>query len=161
MLENILGAPPPPPPNAVPPITPDTTGAKTPRDLLARHTSETACAGCHRKIDPVGLVLENYDPVGRWRDNWPEIDRPVDAKSTLPDGTKIDDVTDFKAWLVDNIDLFSQCVAEKLMTYATGRVLNYSERQEIADTVSGNHESGNGFRDLVLSLVTSETFRTK
>ena len=161
VLENILGSPPPPPPNAVPPITPDTTGAKTPRDLLKLHTSESSCAGCHRKIDPVGLVLENFDPVGRWREKWPDVDQRIDAASTLPDGTTITDVVDFKAWLVDNIDLFSCCLAEKLMTYATGRVLNYSERREIDTLVKANHESGNGFRDLVLALITSETFRTK
>ncbi|MEL6105136.1 MAG: DUF1588 domain-containing protein [Planctomycetota bacterium] len=161
VLENILGSPPPPPPNAVPPITPDTNGAKTPRDLLRLHTSESSCAGCHRKIDPVGLVLENFDPVGRWRERWPDVDRVIDAASTLPDGTEIRDVVDFKAWLVDNIDLFSCCLAEKLMTYATGRVLNYSERHEIETLVKANHESGNGFRDLVLTLITSDTFRTK
>ncbi|MEO1524740.1 MAG: DUF1588 domain-containing protein [Planctomycetota bacterium] len=161
VLENILGTPPPPPPNAVPPITPDTTGAKTPRDLLQRHTSEAACAGCHRKIDPVGLVLENFDPVGRWRENWPDINQPVDAASRLPDGTEIEDIIDFKAWLVANIDQFSSCLAEKLMTYATGRVPNYSERDEIAAIVQSNHEAGNGFRDLVLALIASETFHTK
>lgn len=161
VLENILGDPPPPPPNAVPPITPDTTGAKTPRDLLALHTAQPSCAGCHRKIDPVGLVLENFDPVGRWRDHWPEGNRPIDASATLPDGTTVNNVVEFKAWLTNNIDRFSKCLAEKLMTYATGRVPNYSERQEIAAIVRANRESGNGFRDLLLALIQSETFRTK
>lgn len=161
VLENLLGDPPPPPPKAVPPITPDTRGAKTPRDLLAAHTRAAACAGCHRKIDPVGFALEHFDPVGRWRDRWPGIDQPIDASSTLPDGTKIRDIIDFKAWLVANIDRFSQCLAEKLMTYATGRVPNYSEGAEIAALVARNHESGNGFQDLLLALITSETFRTK
>lgn len=161
VLENILGMPPPPPPKSVPALTPDTTGATTPRQLLSAHTSEESCAGCHKKIDPVGFVLENFDPVGRWRDNWPGIDVPVEAAATLPDGTRIEDVTDFKAWLVENIDLFSNCLAEKLMTYATGRVPNYRERKEIEAVVERNRESGNGFRDLVLALIESETFRTK
>lgn len=161
VLENILGTPPPPPPKSVPPITPDTTGAKTPRDLLTLHTSQTSCAGCHHRIDPVGFVLENFDPVGRWRDNWPEIEQPIDAAATLPDGTQVDSVVDFKAWLVRNIDQFSECLAGKLMTYATGRVLNYSERKEIATIVKNNHDSGNGFRDLLLALIDSQTFRTK
>ena len=161
VLENILGMPPPPPPKAVPPITPDTQGAKTPRDLLAAHTKEPACAGCHRRIDPVGFVLENFDPVGRWRDNWPGIDQPVDARAILPDGTKVEDIVGFKAWLVKNIDLFSECLAEKLLTYATGRAPNHSERKEIAEIVRQNHAAGNGFRDLVRALIDSETFRTK
>lgn len=161
VLENILGRPSPPPPNAVPPITPDTADAKTPRELLAAHTEQSLCAGCHRKIDPLGLVLENFDPVGHWRDEWPGTKQTIDAACTLPDGTKIEDVVDLKAWLSRNIDQFSTCLAGKLMTYATGRPLNYSERQEMATIVRDNHANGNGFQDLVLSLLQSQTFLTK
>ena len=161
VLENILGNPPPPPPNAVPPITPDTNGAKTPRELLVRHTRQKECAGCHRKIDPVGLVFENFDAVGKWRTRWPGIDQPVDSRTTLPDGTVIRDITDFRKWLTENIDLFSVCVAEKLMTYGTGRLPGYSERKEIAAIVHQNHSNGNGFQDLLLALIASETFQTK
>ena len=161
VLENVLGASPPPPPNAVPPITPDTTGAKTPRDLLRLHTSQSSCARCHRRIDPFGFVLENFDPVGRWRERWPGVEQPIDASAELSDGTEVRDVVDLKAWLVSNIDLFSECLAEKLMTYATGRVLNYSERKETAAIVKRNHQDGNRFLDLILALIESETFRTK
>lgn len=161
VLRNVLGTPPPPPPKSVPALTPDTRGAKTPRDLLDAHTSEESCASCHNKIDPVGFALENFDPVGRWRDNWPGVNQPIDASSTLPDGTEIHDIVDFKRWLVENIDQFSECLAGHLMTYATGRVPNYTERKEIAAIVEKNHQSGNGFRDLLLALVESETFRTK
>jgi len=173
VLENILGSPPPPPPKAVPAITPDTTGAKTPRDLLAAHASEVSCAGCHKKIDPIGFALENYDPVGRWREHYPiytqdkkgqpvtEEGALIDASGQLPDGTPIKDAIDLKLWIVENIDQFSECLAEKLMTYATGRHPNYAERKEIAAIVEANHAKGNGFRDLLLALIDSETFRTK
>lgn len=161
VLENILGTPPPPPPKSVPALTPDTNGATTPRELLAAHTKEDSCAGCHRKIDPVGLALENFDPVGRWRERWPGSGVEVDSASTLPDGTSISGIVDLKAWLVDNVDQFSECLAEQLMTYATGRVPNYSERKQIARIVQRNHENGNGFRDLVLALIDSDVFRTK
>ena len=106
-------------------------------------------------------MRENFDPVGRWRENWPKIDVPIESSGTLPDGTVIHDVTDFKAWLVNNIDLFSQCLSEKLLTYATGRVPNYKERKEIETIVKLNHGAGNGFQDLFLALIQSETFRTK
>lgn len=161
VLENIMGMSPPPPPKSVPALTPDTQGATTPRDLLSAHTASESCAGCHRKIDPVGFALENFDPVGRWRENWPGIEQPIDASATMHDGTEITGVVDLKGWLVENIDQFSACLAEKLLTYATGRVPNYTERQEIASIVRSNHEDGNGFRDLVLGLIESETFRTK
>ena len=161
MLENILGMPPPEPPKNVPALTPDTRGTTSPREQLAAHTDEPACASCHQRIDPLGLMLENFDPVGRWRSKWPGTETTIDASGQLPDGTEIKDVVAFKAWLVDNIDLFSTCVAEKLMTYATGRVLNYTEKHEIERIVKANHAAGNGFRDLLLALLESETFRTQ
>jgi len=161
VLENILGMPPPPPPKNVPALTPDTRGAKTPRDLLAAHTAESSCAVCHAQIDPVGFALENYDPVGRWRTQWPGSVAPIDASGMLPDGTVVKSPVEFKAWLVANIDLFSTCVAEKLMTYAIGRMPNYAERREIEGIVRANREAGKGFQDLVLDLIDSRTFRAR
>ena len=131
VLENILGMHPPAPPKNVPALTPDTRGTTTPREQLKAHTSDANCAGCHAHIDPVGLVLENFDPVGRWRTAWPGVDGKIDASGTLPDGTKINNVLEFKSWVLDNIDLFSTCVAEKLMIYATGRVPNYAEKRRL------------------------------
>ena len=161
VLENILGMPSPPPPKNVPALTPDTQGAKTPRDLLAAHTQESSCAICHARIDPVGFALENYDPVGHWRAKWPGSDAPIDASGTLPDGTAVKSPVEFKALVVANIDLFSSCVAEKLLTYATGRVPNYAEQREIEKLVRANRESGKGFQDLVLDLIDSRTFRAR
>ena len=161
VLENILGTPPPEPPKNVPALTPDTRGTTTPREMLTAHTNAVSCAGCHQRIDPVGFVLENFDPVGRWRTEWPGAAARIDASGTLPDGTEIKNAIEFKAWLVDNIDLFSECLAEKLMTYATGRVPNYTEKREIEEIVRENRKNGNGFRDLVLALIESETFRTQ
>ncbi|MFM7185445.1 MAG: DUF1588 domain-containing protein [Planctomycetota bacterium] len=161
VLENILGMPSPPPPKNVPALTPDTRGAKTPRELLAAHTQESSCALCHARIDPVGFVLENYDPVGRWRTEWPGTKAAIDPSGTLPDGTAVKDPAEFKAWLVANIDIFSTCLAEKLMTYATGRVPNYAEQREIENIVKANREAGQGFKDLVLDLIDSRTFRAR
>ena len=159
VLENILGTPPPPPPKDVPALTPDTQGSISPRALLAAHTKDAACAACHQRIDPVGLALENYDPVGRWRTVWPGTKIAIDPAGVLADGTVIKDPRDLKAWIVRNIDQFSQCVAEKLMTYAIGRVPNFAEKREIRGIVLANHARGNGFRDLLLDLIESETFR--
>ena len=160
VLENILGTPPPEPPQNVPALPPDIRGAKTPREMLAAHMADKACSTCHSRIDPLGLMLENFDPVGNWREVWPKVNAPIDSTGVLPDGTHINDITDFKAWLVDNIDMFSQCLAEKLMIYATGRVPNYSERKEIEGIVYQNQKNGNGFQDLLLALITSKTFRS-
>ena len=159
VLENIIGRPPPEAPEDVPALTPDVRGSTTPRELLAAHTKAESCAGCHQHIDPIGFVLENYDPVGRWRDAWPG-GTEVDPTGTLPDGTEIKDVVDLKLWLADNVELFGQCLSEKLMIYATGRVPNYREKKEIEQIVRENIDGGEGFHDLILDLIASETFQS-
>jgi hypothetical protein len=161
VLENILGMPVPPPPDDVPALTPDTQGAKTPRDILAAHTQKKLCMSCHRKIDPLGFALEHFDPVGRWREKWPVSGTVIDASVTLQDGTKVDDVIGLKRWMLTNIDLFSQCLAVKLMIYATGREPNHIEVKEIEDIVKSNRENKHGFQDLFVDLILSETFRSK
>jgi hypothetical protein len=161
VLDKILGMPPPAPPADVPALTPDVAGATTPRDLLAAHTKDARCASCHTRIDPFGLVLETYDPVGRWRDRWPKSNRPIASAVVLPDGTSIRDAVELKRWLVANIDLFAASYGEKLLTYATGRVPNFAERQEIRALVADLRRRGGGTRDFTLALLNSQTFRTR
>ncbi|MBM3792507.1 MAG: DUF1588 domain-containing protein [Acidobacteria bacterium] len=161
MLDKILGIPPPAPPNDVPALTPGIGGATTPRELLAAHTKEPRCASCHTTIDPFGFVLENYDPVGRWRDTWPKSKKPIQASVVLPDGTAVRDAVELKRWLVANIDLFSAAFGEKLLTYATGRAPNFAERKEIQSIAADMRRTGGGARDLALALIGSKTFRTR
>ncbi len=173
LLENILGEPPPAPPTNVPAIEPDISGAKSIRELLDRHTADPSCAGCHRKIDPLGFALENFDPVGQWREFYPVYEKdkdgkvivrpgqPVDSLGELTDGTRLDDVTDLKRWLVEDIDVFSSCLASKLLTYATGRSPGFGDRKVIRRVVTEVRENGNGFQDLIVALVLSESFRMK
>jgi hypothetical protein len=172
VLENILGSPPPDPPNAVPALTPDTRGTNTPKERLAAHMDSQSCAVCHREIDPLGFVLENFDPIGRWRDHYPRyldndgkserVDGPeIDPSGTLPTGESLADIRDLKRWLMDNPEPFARCVSEKLLTYATGRRLNYRERTIIAEIVETQAENEYRFRDLLLALINSEIFRTK
>ena len=161
VLENILGISPPEPPDDVPALTPDTRGTSTPREMLAAHTGEDSCLNCHRHIDPLGFALENFDPVGKWREKWPGTNRQIDASATLTDGTKIKDVVDLKKWLVSNESIFAFNLASKLMMYATGRPLNYVEKKEIRQLVASNLSEKGGMRDLILDLVVSQTFRTK
>ena len=75
LLENILGITPPPPPDNVPPIDPDVRGAKSMREILTKHRENAACFECHRKIDPLGFALENFDPIGAWRTNYEKIEQ--------------------------------------------------------------------------------------
>lgn len=172
MLENILGTPPPEPPDTVPALTPDTSAATTVKQRLAAHMTEVSCAVCHREIDPLGFVLENFGPVGRWRNHYPAF-KDVDGKTVvdkgnavesdgiMPDGTPLQDVVDLKKWLVKRPELFARCLSEKLLTYATGRKMNYRERQMIAEIVDQQMANDLKFQELVLALVDSQIFRTK
>ena len=103
-------------------------------------------------------MLENYDPVGKWRQVWPATQKPIDASGVLFDGTRIQGAAAFKRWLVANVDYFGNCLSEKLLTYATGRVLNYSEKQEVKQLVTQSRLDGDGFKGLVLDLISSRTF---
>ena len=79
----------------------------------------------------------------------------------MRDGTRLKDVTDLKRYLVENIDIFGKCLAEKLLVYATGRDLSYAEKVELDRIVEQVRMKGNGFQDLIVALVLSESFRTK
>ena len=135
--------------------------------------NEQSCAVCHRDIDPLGFALESFDPVGRWREHYPIFGEDADGKTTkregqvvqsagvLPNGTELTDVRDLKQWIADNPEIFANCLAQKLLTYATGRKLNFRERKIVAEIVKDQTKNNLRFRELVQALVQSEVFRAK
>ena len=135
VLENILGTPPAPPPPDVEPLAPDLRGAKTIRQQLELHRETEACSSCHNKIDPMGFAMENFDPVGRWRDIYPaRTHQPrikIDPSSTLVSGQKLDDIVAFKKMLLSREQDVTRCLTEKLLTYSSGRVLEPVDRGEV------------------------------
>lgn len=183
LLENVLGMPPPPPPGNVPALAPDTSGATTLREQLAAHGADPSCNRCHKMIDPLGMVLESFDPVGRWRDHYPRYIKPpdgqeslseefyanvgkgvvdgpkVDSVGVLPDGTRLADVRDLKRYLIENDEFFARCLTEKLLVYGAGRPANFADRRVVDEIVADVREQEGGFRDLVVALVESEAFR--
>lgn len=165
MLENIMGTPPPAPPKNVPALPPDTTGAKGPRAKLAVHMKSESCASCHEDIDPMGFLFENLDPVGRWRDQYPaKRDLPafkIDATAKFANGKTFNDIREFKTHLAQHPEIFTTCLAEKLMTYGTGREMNYREMKIIKGIMAENIKNGNHFYDLLATLIQSEVFRAR
>ncbi len=185
LLENVFGTPAPEPPPDVPAIAPDTSGATLIRDQLAAHRADPTCARCHDRIDPLGMVLESFDPVGLWRDHYPVYTQPedgsealneefystvgkgtaagplVDSVGLLADGTRLDDTPALKRYVVEHIDMFSGCLVGKLLVYATGRALTFRDRREVERIVAAAKSRGNGFRDLILEAVGSEAFATR
>ena len=169
VLNNILGDPPPEPPSAVPALTPDTRGASTVRELLAAHRTDPSCAACHRRIDPAGMAFENLDPLGRWRTQYPseqgEKQSQIDASGRFPrldqPPVEIVDIRDLKKHVLQDLPAFGNCFSRKLLNYAMGRPLSWGERREVDAIVRSSLASEQGVRDLILDLVSSQTFRTR
>ena len=160
LLENILGTPPTPPPPDVEPLDPDVRGAKTIRDQLEKHRTLATCNECHKKIDPLGFALENFDPIGRWRDKYKN-KSPIDASGKLPGGKSFENVKGLKQLLVGQQDLFVRSVTSKMMSYATGRTMTVTDRPALDRIVQRLSESGLGTRELIREIVASSLFRRK
>jgi hypothetical protein len=160
VLENILGTPPAPPPANVPPIDPDIRGAKSMREILAKHRDNAACYECHRKIDPLGFALENFDPIGAWRSKY-EKGGPIDSAGELPNGQKFEDVAGLKKALVARKDQFARMLTERLLTYGCGRRMEALDRPEIDRVLAATKKDDYRFRDLLEQIVLSPTFRSK
>lgn len=164
VLENILGTPPPPPPPDVEPLEPDTRGTTTIREQLNKHRKVAACADCHRKIDPAGFALEFYDPIGGFRTRYPGRgkNRPVvDGSGQLPTGETFEDERGLKKLLVARKDRFAEALTAKLLTYATGRSMTFRDDTDIKKNAAACAENGYGLRDLIIGVVTSETFQKR
>jgi hypothetical protein len=160
VLENILGTPPPPPPDNVPPIDPDIRGAKSMREILAKHRDNPACYECHRKIDPLGFALENFDPIGAFRDRY-EKGGPIDASGELPGGHKFRDVAGLKRALVERKDQFARALTERVVAYACGRRVEPLDRPAIDGILAATKKNDYPFRDLIEQVVLSPAFRSK
>lgn len=160
ILENILGTPPSPPPPDVEPLDPDIRGAKTIRDQLQKHRSVPACNDCHRKIDPLGFALENFDPVGRWRTTYGARGK-IDSSGKLPDGNSFTNISEFKRLLLQREDQFVRALTEKLLEYATGRVLVPADRVHVDQIVTTLKSRGNGFKSLISLVVQSPVFASR
>jgi len=161
VLECLLGTPPSPPPPDVEPLSPDLRGAKTIRNQLEKHRKFETCNACHRKIDPMGFAMENFDPVGKWRTVYEDSKQKIDPSATLIGGRKLDDIAALKKWLMERESLITHNLADKLLTYATGRLMEPADRGEVDRIVQQLHDQSGGMRDLIHLAVQSPLFLTK
>lgn len=161
VLENLFGAPAPqPPPGVEANIDAPAEGAATTlRERLEQHRADSSCASCHQIMDPIGLSLEHFDKVGRWRDR--DGGHPIDASGVLVDGTPLNGPTDLRAALLDREIAYVTAVTEKLLTYALGRGVEASDmpavRRIVAEAAPGDYR----LSDLVLGVVRSDPFQKK
>jgi hypothetical protein len=160
VLENLLGTSPPPPPPNVPPF-PETSGEQpqTVRERLEQHRSNPACASCHKLMDPLGLALENFDAVGGWRTK--ENGRLIDASDQIFDGTKVDGPIALRKALLSRPENFVQTFTEKLLTYALGRGLVYSDMPTVRMIVHDAAQHEYRFSSILLGIVKSSPFQLR
>ncbi|OWK45450.1 DUF1592 domain-containing protein [Fimbriiglobus ruber] len=165
VLESIVNRPPPPPPANVPALgTPSAKARKTTvREKLELHRADANCAGCHQRIDPLGLAFDNYDAIGRWRAvetvrDGTGADPKLDASGELIDGRKFADAAGLKRLLVDDADKFAAAFADKLATYALRRAMTFRDRAELKRLTEQAKPDGYKLATLIESFVASELF---
>lgn len=157
LLDNLLGTPPSPPPPDIEPLDPDVRGATTIREQLQKHRQVASCNDCHRRIDPLGFALENFDAIGRWRDTYGRR-QPIDAAGELPNGRQYDGVAAFRQLLLEQDELFVRALTSKLLAYGTGRRMRVTDRFMIDGVTRDLAERGDGFRTLVKLVASSDAF---
>jgi hypothetical protein len=161
ILENLLGTPPPPPLPNVPALRPtnEAGAVLSMRERMAQHRANPVCASCHAIMDPLGLSLENFDGVGKWR-TLGESGAPVDASGAYPDGTKFNGPVGLKQALVQS-DRFVTTLTEKMLTYALGRGLEYYDGPAVRAIVRDASRKDYQFSSLILGVVQSTPFQMR
>ena len=162
ILENILGTPPAPPPADIPPLEDaarrSTNKKPTLREALALHRQDAKCSSCHNRMDPLGLALENFNALGRWRDK--ERGQPIDAAGTLITGEAFTTVKQLKHVLANQHRRdFYRCLSEKLLTYALGRGLGYDDVAVVDELVERLDSKSGNATELLMGVVDSVPFQ--
>jgi mono/diheme cytochrome c family protein len=160
VLENILNAPPPPPPPNVPSLN-DHPAEKpvSMRAQLEQHRANPNCAGCHARMDPLGFALEHFDAIGAWREKDGEL--AIDSSGSLPDGRSFAGFNELLATLKADPAAFTECLAEKMLTYALGRGLERADRKAVRAIAKRVANEDYRFSALVLEIVRSAPFQMK
>jgi hypothetical protein len=182
VLERLLGYHPSPPPPSVPAVEPDIRGAKTIRELLAKHREDPSCASCHAKIDPPGFALESFDVMGRWRDNYRSlgegskriaglgrsgnefvhyIGTKVDSSGRMYKGEAFDGINEFKKLLLQDKEVIARNLLHQLIVYATGAPVAFSDRDEVTAILNQTKSSDYGVRSIIYAIVESPLFLRK
>ena len=163
LLENLMGAPPPPPPPDIPAlqeIGEEGVAPSSVRERMEVHRRNPVCASCHAQMDPLGFALENFDAIGRWRETGEGGD-PIDPSAALPNGEIISGPAGLAQVFVGQPDRFASTVVEKLMTYATGRGVEYYDAPAVRAIVRAAAANDYRWSALISGIVKSEPFRMR
>ncbi len=160
ILQNILGTPPPPPPPDVPALDEEAIGSTLSlRQQLEKHRTNAICASCHSRMDVLGFGLENYDAIGKWRTMDGQF--PVDSSGTLPNGKSFSTPEEMRIVLKAELNDFSRCLVEKMLTYALGRGLEKFDRKTVDEINRKVIASGYRFQTLIYEIVHSLPFQSR
>lgn len=159
IMEEILGSPPPPAPPMIKSLPTSDKGRNglTFRQQLELHRSKAECASCHKTMDQLGFGLENFSPVGSWRET--VADQPVDASGELPDGSKFTGPAELKRLLVDRRDEFTRNLTERMFSYAMGRGVEQTDWLAIRQISRAVAKDGYRAQSLVLEIARSMPFQ--
>jgi hypothetical protein len=130
------------------------------RERLARHRINAVCATCHAAIDPPGFALENFDAIGAWR-SIDESGRAVDASGTMVSGVTVQGLSGLRALLLEQPDQFPATLTAKLLAYALGRRLEYSDRPAVRQIVRDAAPGDYRWSSLVMGIVKSPAFQMR
>jgi len=162
ILSNLLGSPPPPPPPDIPALVEKGSDGKrlSVRQAMETHRKNPACAGCHAPMDPLGFALENFDAIGKSRSKG-DTSEAIDTSGVLPDGTRFDGLAGLRDVLVARKQEFVGTLAERLLTYALGRGLEYSDMPAVRAIVRESAASDYRWSAVVLGVVRSMPFQMR
>ncbi len=160
VLESIIGIPPPPVPGDVPTLNEEKVRFShlTLRQQFEKHREDMSCAGCHAFLDPMGFALENYDAIGRWRDQ--DHKQPIDASGMWVRGQKFDDLRGLRELLATDLrDDFVRSLAEHLLIYSLGRGIRHQDRPAIGEIVEKTKAADYRFQAMIQAVVDSVPFQ--
>ena len=159
VLEQLLGTPPPPPPPDIPALEDQQELKGSLRQVMEMHRKNPTCASCHARMDPIGFGFENFDAIGAWRDKDGEY--PVDPSGELPDGQKFQGPGELKNILKGKKELFARSLTEKMLTYATGRGVEYYDKCAVDKIVEALTKNDYRISTLLVETILSEPFQMR
>jgi hypothetical protein len=159
ILEQLLGTPPPPPPPDVPEIDEKKIPTGSLRQVMEQHRANPICASCHARMDPIGFAFENFDGIGAYREK--DGGFSIDPSGELPDGKKFDGPGGLKMILKEKKELFARSLAEKILTYALGRGLEFYDKCAVDRVLAALEKNDYRFSTLIVETVNSDPFQMR
>ncbi|PWU10762.1 MAG: hypothetical protein C5B51_03810 [Terriglobia bacterium] len=126
---------------------------------MVQHRANPACASCHARMDPIGFAMENFDAVGKWRDQ--DAGKPIDVSSALPDGAVVNGVQGVRDLILRDPERFAGAVTQKLLMYGLGRNVQYFDAPAVRKIVRDAAASDYTFASLVLGVAQSDPFKIR